>query len=323
MLLSEAAHEGLLPDWPVPNETRINTHLSSVFLAGAFALKIYKHQNNIIGDMTDPAFRRAFIYEDFVWNQSMSPELYIHVQPYRETADGWVPCEDSIAQDWAIRMHRTDTSRDLENTIKQGRATPEQLQRAMTVMLARLSELTERVRVSTQSFTLPWHEIWRLRTDDLRSWCQMLTHVIPPETGNAWSDTLAALVDDAYMRAVPRESYLVAIDNHAGNLILINDGVQFIDIYPFKEHWKPADPYFVAARLVGEAYILGGEQAAQPMMKAYLERFSLPPRHICLAYESYGSIIKAGLLIVTGRAAEAPPFIRCIEQHIDEIKRTL
>ena len=88
-------------------ETRIvQTHVSWVLLAGAFAWKLKKPVRFGFLDYSSVALRRHACEEELRLNRRLAPWLYLDVVPVRAAPDGPTFDGDGPPIDWAVRMHR-------------------------------------------------------------------------------------------------------------------------------------------------------------------------------------------------------------------------
>src|SRR4029453_7054200 len=83
---------------------RIETHISYVFLTGAYAYKIKKAVALGFLDFSTLDARRHFCEEELRLNRRLAPELYLDVVAITGTATAPRLGGPGVAQDYALRM---------------------------------------------------------------------------------------------------------------------------------------------------------------------------------------------------------------------------
>jgi hypothetical protein len=105
---------------PVERVEQIETHISTVLLAGEFAYKIKKPVNLGFVDFSTLAQRRFCCYEEVRLNRRTAPTLYLDVVPI--TGSGAQPRMggEGEALDYAVRMRRFDNALRLDARARRG-----------------------------------------------------------------------------------------------------------------------------------------------------------------------------------------------------------
>jgi hypothetical protein len=116
-------------DHPVDTVEVIETHISTVLLAGAYAYKLKKPVNLGFVDFSTAARRRYFCEEELRLNRRTAPRLYLAVVAVVRTADGQVrfasggPAGDDAALDHAVQMRRFADAALFDRLARAGRLT--------------------------------------------------------------------------------------------------------------------------------------------------------------------------------------------------------
>lgn len=110
-----------------PHETaRIRlceTHISWVFLTGAFAYKVKKPVDFGFLDFSTLDKRKAFCEAEVALNRRFAPTLYLDVVPVVETADGVrVGAGAGTVVDWAVRMRQFPDGAQMDERLRAGAA---------------------------------------------------------------------------------------------------------------------------------------------------------------------------------------------------------
>ncbi len=102
----------------------IETHISHVFLAGKFAYKIKKPLNLGFLDFSTLKKRQYFCQEELRLNSRLAKDIYIDVVPIVSNNGRVYVLDDSTKDlknvvEYAVRMHRFDTSMELDQLLEQ------------------------------------------------------------------------------------------------------------------------------------------------------------------------------------------------------------
>jgi aminoglycoside phosphotransferase family enzyme/predicted kinase len=101
----------------------IETHISAVFLAGAFAYKIKKPVDFGFLDFSSLARREHFCREELRLNRRLAPSLYLEVVPVTEGPHGPRFGGEGPPLEWAVKMRRFDQAAQLDRQLEAGRVT--------------------------------------------------------------------------------------------------------------------------------------------------------------------------------------------------------
>jgi aminoglycoside phosphotransferase family enzyme/predicted kinase len=120
---------------PVERVERIDTHISTVLLAGDFAYKIKKPVDLGFLDFSSLAKRHRSCLEEVRLNRRTAPRLYLDVVPIVATPTG--PRVGIVGGDpveYAVRMHRFDPGCTLDHVAARGELTGELIDRLADVV---------------------------------------------------------------------------------------------------------------------------------------------------------------------------------------------
>jgi uncharacterized protein len=107
-VLSFMALPGAYPDRPA-TVGRIDTHASSVFLAGSLAYKVKRAVKYPFLDFSTVALRHQACLNELRINRRTAPDLYLDLVPINLTCDGLFRLGGAgEAVEWALRMRRFD-----------------------------------------------------------------------------------------------------------------------------------------------------------------------------------------------------------------------
>jgi aminoglycoside phosphotransferase family enzyme len=107
---------------PVERVEVCQTHISAVFLAGAFAYKIKKPVDLGFLDFTTLEKRRHFCDEEVRLNRRLAPSVYRGVVPVTRSGDGVTVGGDGEVVEWAVVMERLPEDASLLQRVRRGEA---------------------------------------------------------------------------------------------------------------------------------------------------------------------------------------------------------
>jgi hypothetical protein len=175
--LATALAQQLQREPPGAPVERIDTHISSVLLAGADAFKLKKPLRLPFLDFTTLAARRHFCAEELRINRRTAPQLYVALRPVLGPPDaprlGRADDATDAAQaiDWAVQMHRFDPAQGLDRLAARGEldaALIDQLAQAMAAFHAALP-----APPADQAAPGDPDTVWRWAADNLRSLAEL------------------------------------------------------------------------------------------------------------------------------------------------------
>ncbi|HEX4585619.1 MAG TPA: AAA family ATPase [Burkholderiaceae bacterium] len=116
---------------PAGNQETIETHISTVVLAGEFAYKIKKPVNLGFVDFSSLALRHHFCQEEIRLNRRSAPDLYLDVAPITGTLQHprVNASSDAPILDYAVRMRRFPDEARLDRVARRGRLRPDHIDR--------------------------------------------------------------------------------------------------------------------------------------------------------------------------------------------------
>jgi aminoglycoside phosphotransferase family enzyme/predicted kinase len=106
----------------------VQTHISHVFLAGAYVYKLKKAVTFPFLDFAPLAAREHFCREEVRLNRRLAPDVYLGVVPItRESTGGLALGGDGAVVDWVVHMRRLPVDRSLAALVERGEASAETL----------------------------------------------------------------------------------------------------------------------------------------------------------------------------------------------------
>jgi uncharacterized protein len=164
----------------------VETHVSRVFLTGAFAYKVKKPVRLAFLDYSTLERRRAFCEEELRLNRRYAPDLYLGVSPIAGPATSPRVDGDGAAVEYAVKMRQFDRDEELDSLVDAGRVDTEAVA-ALGARVARFHARAARVdpasvfgqpgavqRVTLANFEelrrLPEAAAWERELRDIAEW---------------------------------------------------------------------------------------------------------------------------------------------------------
>ena len=222
--LTAALRARLAAQMSQPVET-IETHISTVLLAGEFAYKLKKPVSLGFLDFSTLAQRRFFCEEELRLNRRTAPQIYLDVVPIAGSIDVPSIGAGEPVLDYAVRMRRFDTAAVLDQVARDGRLTADAIDR-LAQAIARFHAAAVRVGPESGFGTTATVSHWQLdNVDSLRA------HAHSPEARERL-DRLADWTRGQLERHAPRLAARHADgfirechgDLHLGNIVLLGVG---------------------------------------------------------------------------------------------------
>jgi hypothetical protein len=220
---------------PVSAVERIDTHISTVLLAGDFAYKVKKPVNLGFLDFSSLEKRHHYCLEELRLNRRTAAALYLDVVPIVATSSG-PHIGDTVGEpvDYAVRMHRFDQRSTLDHLAGEGQLGGSHIDR----LAASVARLHAEAVVAPPGFGAP-DIVRRLGDASIRSIRSQVQSASDRARLDALAERSAAelrartkLIADRAVAGFVRECHG---DLHLANIVLLDgepvpfDGIEFSD----------------------------------------------------------------------------------------------
>ena len=244
----------------------IETWQSKIFFFGDDVYKVYKWEKNQFVDLSSPVDRQKFYFNDFNWNQYMSPSVYSALQGVRRKNDFWINCESNQADDFYIKMIRIDETQGLNEKLREGILGFECIEKLVKVQSDKLMELTEQKGSDLDDvFNLGWKELFERRIEDANVFANSASDYIDFNKTERYINVFKDIVSKhPYFDSFPTNRLQVAIDNHSDNIIISEKEKEQI----FK---KEAGELLIGILIYPELLVISGFRGPINMLKRYTE----------------------------------------------------
>jgi hypothetical protein len=295
----------------------IETHISSVLLAGDCAYKLKKPVNFGFVDFSTLLLRTHFCAEELRLNRRTAPQLYLDVQPVTGTLDAPQVGGAGEPIDHLLRMRRFDPAQVLDQVAARGELTAAHIDALSTAIadLHRAATCAEDDSpFGTPETVQRWVEgnlalvradchaaIDRARVDALADWTR---HRFERQR---------ALIESRRRAGFVREGHG---DLHLGNVVLIDGRPVLFDALEFNEELRWIDVVSDVAFLFMDLLDHGQSALAWRMLSGYLEATGDYDGVALLHfYAVYRALVRAKVALLRVQQPAAPPIVRVRAQR--------
>lgn len=257
---------------PVETVTKIETHISTVLLAGDFVYKLKKPVNFGFLDFTALSQRGFFCAEELRLNRRLAPRLYLEVVTFTGTPDHPQFNGTGEPLEYAVRMRRFDQAQILDQRLK-AQSLPLEW---MDQLAAQLVPFHQQAAVAALDSPLGEPEAvfapMQQNFDQLRQWLKEPALLAELDALERWTQTryqaLKPLLAERKQRGFVRECHG---DLHLGNLAWVDEAVLAFDGIEFNEAFRWIDVSNEVAFLLMDLEDRGAFAHARRFLNAWLE----------------------------------------------------
>ncbi|PRD67064.1 AAA family ATPase [Malikia granosa] len=289
----------------LPGAVRIDTHISTVWLAGDYAYKLKKPVKLPFLDFSTLALRRHFLAEELRLNRRTAPELYLDLLPVTGSASAPKLGGTGEPIEWVLRMRRFPAGQLLSELAASG-----QLEACHIDALA--------AHVAEFHRHLPALAPAEAPAKEVVAWtCESLDEAEshpgrPPEVDRARvlrlrERLLTLLAAQAGWRAYRLQGGFLREchgDLHLGNLVLWRDGVVAFDAIEFEPALRCIDLVNDVAFAFMDLLACGRPELAWRLVNGYVERSGDFDGLTGLrAFAAYRALVRAKVALLSGQPA--------------------
>lgn len=322
MNLQEAFEQGKVAGISGKPDRVIETLISKLYFFGDDVYKVYKYNKAFFGDFSDDRFRHEFYHNDFTWNNTMAPDIYLKLGYVKNDRDTFVEATHDTSEDYFILMKKIDDSQTLFNLIRNNNFKKEDLESITAEMFARTEKLTEIKRTDMQDlFDMSYVDLDLQNLESTREWLYMTPDFIPKDEANSIIDKIKDFVaTNPYFKEFDNKGYLASIDNHGGNILFANGKVNFIDSMPPMRIWRIQSDAYSISRPATDLEVLAGKEYADVMFKKFEEirNTNLDPK-VRAYLQVVAALIQAPYMYVLKETEFAQKFWDFAKKKIQEI----
>ena len=270
--LIQALHRPACYGHPVRKIELIETHISWVFLTGAYAYKIKKPLNLGFLDFSTLGKRRFFCQEELRLNRRLAPSLYLEVVPITGSSSAPMLGGTGEAIEYAVKMVQFPEAARLDRMLARGELHVEHVDR----LAQELAEFHGRVAVAgaDQPFGDPEHVLEPVAQNFTQIRARIETQDRTPlrrlEIWSAMSfGGLRKIFENRKRHGCVRECHG---DAHLANMVWLDSRVTLFDCLEFSDNLRWIDVMSELAFLVMDLDDRGRSDLARRALNTYLEQ---------------------------------------------------
>ncbi len=237
----------------------IETVISNVFVFDKKVYKFYKNDNDFFNkgfrDISSKEERFSFTKRDFEWNNALSPSIYTELIGI-SVNNGEIKNVKLNPEEIIIVMNRVDTHDMLFEKLMRKSITEEDCFQIGKQLAQNLNKIQK--KLSGHNF----YNLYKKRTDDLRSWIKSVTEYISEEESGMYCDFLEIFRTKNKDLFETKLSDEVTVDGdfHSHNAIYSKESFLLMDTFPPKEEWGVGHQLIPLYRIGTDIWALSGKK---------------------------------------------------------------
>jgi uncharacterized protein len=287
----------------LPGAVRIDTHISTVWLAGDFAYKIKKPVRLPFLDFSTLERRRFFLAEELRLNQRTAPDLYLDLLPVTGSAATPVLGGAGEPIEWVLRMRRFPDGALLSELAARGVLLP----RHVDALAAHVADFHQSLP-ALPAEAAPAKDVveWTRESLDEAATSPLRPVEVDAVRVRALRERLLALLDaQAGWRARRLQGGFLREchgDLHLGNLVLWQGGVVAFDAIEFEPALRCIDLINDVAFAFMDLLACGQPELAWRFVNGYVERSGDFDGLLGLrAFAAYRALVRAKVALLSGQ----------------------
>jgi aminoglycoside phosphotransferase family enzyme len=317
-LISSGTYKGLLL-----NGKLIETHISWVILTKKYVFKIKKKMQYSFLNFSSLAKRKFYCERELVLNSRYS-DIYLDVVPIkRDGAKLFIGTEQGFVLDYAVRMKRLQTAKQMNHLIKKNKVSKKQI-----------DILAKKIAIFHRDAEVIYKPNNKTGAKNIFNDILSIVAWVKINLGSYYTDIIKRTVRNSDTFLDQNEKFIkIRIEDgfyrdghgdlHSKNIFLYRDPIIF-DCIEFNDSFRQIDVLNEVAFFCMDLEALGRVDLSEQFMKAYLEIFpcmkSEKEENLFTYYKCYRANVRAKVNIL--RAIQSVDKIK-VKNYIIEIKTYL
>jgi len=311
-LIAELSRPGAYPFAVKDVEVR-QTHISVVFLAGAWAYKIKKPVAFSFVDFSTLEKRRYYCERELLLNRRLAPQIYQAVVPVAQTHTGLAFEQPGPVCEWAVKMVRLPEEATLEWRVQHSDLDLETLRRLAERIakfhneaerspeIARYARTEDLARLSRENLEVGQQQVGRTITASVWQRLQQLTE--------QWLEKLGPRFEERVARGVPCDTHG---DLRLEHIYFFPDkpppyDIAIIDCVEFNDSFRYADPVADMAFVVMDLLYEGRPDWARFFAESYFQASGDETgRELLRWFVSYRAAVRGKVRSLLAQEPEVP-----------------
>jgi aminoglycoside phosphotransferase family enzyme len=274
-------------------QQHIETVISNVFLFEDTVYKVYKNDNDFFNtnfkDISEKKARFDFTVEDFAWNNTLSPTIYLEIIGVRVKDTLVVTCPLEEAEEIVMVMNRVKTTDFLHEKLLQGSVTEEiafHIGEQFGSSVARVQKPVTNRNYYDDSIN---------RLQDLREWFTFAKDDVSQEEITRYCDFLTNFLEQHKDTFEKLSSQMTKDgDIHSHNAVLSGSEFHLLDTFPPKEEWGNGHPAIAFYRLGTDIRVFGGSPL---LFEAFVKGYEKSRGAFSRELEPFYTIYASGIML--------------------------
>ncbi len=300
----------------------IETLISKLFFFDDFVYKVYKYNKAFFGNFSDDRFRHEFYHNDFTWNNTMAPDIYLKLGYVKNDTDTVIETTHDSSEDYYILMRKIDDSQTLLKLIRKNSLQKSDLDLITREMFKRLEKLTEIKRTDMEDlFDMTYVDLELQNMESTREWLYMASDFISKTEIDSLVEKLKAFIQsNPFFKNFDKNSYLACIDNHGGNILFAEGKVNFIDSMPPMRIWRIQSDAYSISRPATDFEVLLSKEYADVMFAEFEKvRHTKLDSKVRAYLQTAAALIQAPYLYILKEPEDAQKFWNFAKNKILEL----
>lgn len=292
-IVDAMSHTNFYPH-PVDKIEKIETHISIVFLTGAFVYKIKKPVDLQFLDFTDLEKRRICCRAELTLNRRLSGNVYLKVLPITISGHAYQLAGKGKIVEYTVRMVQLSRNKRLDKCLRSGK-----LEQGIIDELARkLADFYKKTTSNPEITALgKWEIVWKNCAENFEQ-IDLL------EGKKSIDGDLLQIIRAATRSFMTRHRHLFDLRVSKGRIkdchgdlksehIYLTNPIQIIDCIEFNDRFRFSDISADLAFLAMDLDFRGQSTLAQTLIDSFLDNYEDPELLILLAfYKCYRAMVR-------------------------------
>jgi aminoglycoside phosphotransferase family enzyme/predicted kinase len=270
------------------------THISMVFLTGAYVYKIKKAINLEFLDYTSLSKRKFYCLQETALNRRLSDDVYLGVVAITRKNGCYFLNGPGDVVEYAVKMRQLPEQRSLVRLLRRAKID----QKAISQIALKLSKFYEHAPIGGKTSA---YGTW----ETIRTNCEENSRQSEPFAGTVIDDRMFRVVRAATCSFLNRRKVLFEQRVNRGKIrdchgdlrsghIYLTDGIQIIDCIEFNERYRYSDITSDLAFLAMDLDYEGFPNAAQHLLDCYVRYADDPDVFVLIDfYKCYRALVRA------------------------------
>jgi len=278
---------------PVTTIEQRETHISKVFLTGAYVYKVKKSVNLEFLDFTTLENRRHFCHQEVILNRRLTRNVYLDVVAITLKNGQYYLAGPGSPVEYAVKMRQLPEACSMVRLLRRGEIDKQNLNELAWALASFYSQAPAGSHINTFG---SWETVWANTDENFRQ-TEIFVGTILDERMfqivRAATRTFLRRWQDLFEHRIERKKVRDCHGDLRTGHIYFNDGIQIIDCIEFNERFRSGDITSDLAFLAMDLDYEGYPEVAQHLLEAYVQYAKDPDVFVLLDfYKCYRAFVR-------------------------------